>query len=164
MHTRISWLLILSFSTLASPILADNYLVQIGAFRHPSADYADAAQKVGPVANSISASGITRVRVGPFASMNDANRAKSALQTAGYSDAFVLRAGGGVSETRSIGSSRTSLPPVAAKHSRGRDESILSSLSDEVRDRVVVLDGVYHVQDGGEFIPLRDYQRDVQRY
>lgn len=133
---------------LASLAQAGDYTVQIGAFRNPPADFARAAESVGPLQTTRTAAGVTRYRIGEYASEDEADVARIALVEAGYADAFVIRAGG-ARRVASIPPPRTESPPGDP----------LAGVPDHLRARVVLLDGVYHVKDGDRFTPLEEALR-----
>ena len=74
--------------TTALPVRAD-YTVQVGALREPTAEFARAAESVGPVTTRRNADGITLFQVGPYATRKDAATALEALVDAGFEDAFI---------------------------------------------------------------------------
>lgn len=145
---------------LLSPLTAsaEEYSVQIGAFRDVAPSFTQGAEKVGKLYKTKTASGITRIQVGRFASKEEAAIAKTALLGAGYADAFVVRKGvaavrAAPTEKRARGSESSVLRPSAAV----RDP--LAGVPEDLRDRVVILDGRLHVVEGDRFIPLDQYDR-----
>ena len=120
---------------------AEDYTVQIGAFREAPSDFAIAAEAVGEVRTSQTAEGLTRVRIGSYDSAEAAEVARAALLGAGYAGAFVIRASG----TRDV---------VSASPRGTATADPLADLPESIRSRVVLLDGVYHVKDGDVFTPL----------
>ena len=133
---------------LASLAQAGDYTVQIGAFRNPPADYAVRAESVGPLQTTRTAEGVTRFRIGEYASEAEADVARIALVEAGYADAFVIRA---------RGARRVTTIPAPRTESRSGDP--LAGVPAHLRSRVVLLDGVYHVKDGDRFTPLEEALR-----
>ncbi len=131
----------------ASAASAAEYVVQIGAFRRPSQDFAAAARQVGEVTTVVTSSGVTLFQVGTFGSFSEANEARSSLRAAGYADAFVRRAR----------RSAASLPAVsAAPPAEGATR--FERLPAELQARTVYLDGRLHVKEGDRFIPLSEYE------
>ncbi|MEM9175333.1 MAG: SPOR domain-containing protein [Myxococcota bacterium] len=129
---------------------AGDYTVQIGAFRNAPGGFAAEAEAVGPLRTTENAEGVTRFRIGEYGSVSEAEIARAALVAAGYADAFVIRARGGA--------------PVAARtaepmRSSRRAADPLAGVPANLRARVVVLDGAYHVKDGERFIPLDEALR-----
>lgn len=126
---------------------ANDYVVQVGALERPSEPFAERARTIGAVSTSQTDEGMTRYRVGPFSTKVEAEQAKAELRAAGYEDAFVL-------QTRR--SSRTAeLPPVSAGPESAADE--VAALPEDLRRRVVYLDGVLHVKEGDRFTKLSEY-------
>jgi len=78
------------FVVSAGSAAADEYSVQIGAFETPEPGFAEAAEKVGKLYQTRSPGGLTRIQVGRYASLEEANVALRALTGAGYSDAYVV--------------------------------------------------------------------------
>lgn len=136
----------------ASVAQAGDYTVQIGAFRSAPADFAAAAERVGALHTTQTEQGVTRYRIGDYASKDEAESARAALVEAGYTDAFVIRARGG----RRASTSPTS---TEARRPGSRSGDPLAGLPAELRARIVLLDGAYHVKDGDRFIPLEEALR-----
>lgn len=135
----------------AGTALAADYVVQIGALRIPDASFSKPADEVGTVATSKNKDGLTRYRVGVYASKDEASAALRSLQSVGYTDAYVVLVGR-VASAKITKRSRAGTPIGEAV-----DLSMLSQLPEEVRIRVVYLDNVLHLKDEGRFTPLREY-------
>jgi len=147
-----------------------DYAVQIGALSEPNARFADRARDVGAVTTSLTERGITRYRVGRFATKADGRTTLERLRAAGYRDAFLVTTDGAstasyASDTPTYNSSRSiavsDLPEVGAGPPRAPAASArdLSTVPPELEDRTVVLDGRLHVMENGDFIPLSEYLR-----
>ena len=139
-----------SFASLAQ---AGDYTVQIGAFRNAPAGFSSAAERVGPLRTTLTANGVTRYRIGDFASRDAADAARDALVEAGYPDAFVIRSRGAAEMT----AVRSPTAPAM------RDADVgdpLANLPAHLQSRVVLLDGEYHVKDGDRFIKLDEALRN----
>ena len=141
---------------LSIPAAAAEYVVQIGAFRHPNPSFAEAASTVGQVSNRVTASGLTRVEVGSYASRTAAIEALERLRAAGYDDAFVRRSGAGNPAPAAL-APRTPAVSAAPKPRGVQDE--LASLPADIRRRAVILDGRLHIKEGNRFIPIAEYGR-----
>jgi cell division septation protein DedD len=133
----------------AGSALADDYVVQIGAFRQPQADFAERARQVGTVTLSTGTSGLTRFQVGGFATQREAREALTQLRAAGYADAFVRRLASTAAPLEDLPAVGAGPPP----HNTSR----LDALPADLRAKVVYLDGVLHVKEGDRFIPLAEY-------
>ena len=131
----------------ASLAQAGDYTVQIGAFRNAPVDFASAAEDVGSLVTSQTEEGVTRYRIGEYASFRAADEARRALVEAGYADAFVIRA-------RGVGRAA-----ARATESRRPEGDPLAGIPADLRARVVILDGAYHVKDGDRFTPLEEALR-----
>lgn len=153
MIQRASACAIATLSLLAASVSwADDYVVQIGALESPSERFAEPAQAIGDVRTSRAREGLTRYRVGSFPTKSAAEQALARLRAAGYQDAFVLR-------TASVPEG-AALPAVSAAPP-ATDE--LAGLPENLRRRVVYLDGVLHVKEGERFTKLSDYLRSQRR-
>lgn len=139
-----------------SSAIATEYVVQIGAFTKDVRDYLEPARSYGQIVQRATPSGATSYSVGPFGSEVDARTALDLLQEH-YADAFVRQHRGD-----SAGASRTTVAapaaPVIARTGNLNNEQTLASLTAEERERVVYLDGILHVKEGSEFIPLAQYR------
>lgn len=146
--------LIVVFLLGAGAAEAAEYVVQIGAFRNPHADFGEAAAEIGVLSTRESPSGLTRFVVGSFATEAEAQQAMRRLRAAGYSDAFVRRT---IADARAIEDlpAIEELPAVGAGPS---ERSRFESLPRELRARTVYLDGVLHVKEGDRFTPLDEYE------
>lgn len=138
----------------ASGAQASDYVVQIGAFSKDVSDYLEPARSYGQIVERQTSSGATSYSVGPFASESDARTALDLLQEH-YPDAFVRQHQG---DAATIASSRTTTSPVIARTGNLSNAQTLANLTAEERERVVYLDGILHVKEGDEFIPLAQYQ------
>ena len=137
---------------IAGSVSAEPFVVQIGAFRNPQADFGARAAEFGTLSTSRSPEGLTRFEVGTFANEREARRALASIHAAGYTDAFVRRqhAGSRILNIRDL--------PAVGAGPGDRHEARLARLPSELRSRVVILDGVLSVKEGERFIPLDEYE------
>jgi len=150
----------------ATSISAEEYSVQIGAFRKPAPSFTEKAAAVGKLYTTKTASGLTRIQVGRFASKQEAAVAKAALLGAGYADAFVVRKGVAAARTSSTRKDTTQTAPGSPRPAESGvlraspvDRDPLAGVPEDLRDRVVILDGRLHVVEGDQFTPLDEYER-----
>lgn len=139
---------------------ADEWSVQIGAFRSPRAGFADAAQAVGPVSKSLNSAGITRVQVGRYASEAEAMQAQDELRRLGYAGAYVVKKGvvkRGVANQPSSQARVESATSPRASDPGGDLETQLANVPPALRDRVVIVDGRLFIKEGQTFTPLEEY-------
>lgn len=90
------------------------FVVQIGAFRNPSADFAARAAEVGTVSTHRTPGGLTVVHVGSFPNKRQASAAQAQLQAQGYADAFVRSASTATSESYADRLPAVGAPPRTA--------------------------------------------------
>lgn len=141
-------------ATASSNAFASEYVVQIGAFSNDVREYLEPARSYGQIVERATSSGATSYSVGPFGSEVDARTALKLLQEH-YPDAFVRRHWGERAETTT---GPIAVEPVIARTGNLSNEQTLANLTAEERERVVYLDGILHVKEGDEFIPLAQYQ------
>lgn len=147
---------------------AELYTIQIGAFKHPSAQYTEPAQAVGAIYATERDNGVIALSVGRFDSSDSASAALEQIRDA-YPSAYVRRAHGNARQQ--FGSSTTagsSRPAFAASGSvkatptapatQSDADSLLASLSAKERKHVVYLDGELHFKQGEQFVPLAEYR------
>lgn len=139
----------------STSIRADEYRVQIGAFRSPEASFAAAAESVGPVHHSKTAEGVVRIQVGRYATEEEASAARAMLLDAGYTGAFVVRTD---RDAAPAVPSAPSVPSTPSDPSTPKSDP-LAGVPLALRDRVVILDGRIHVVEGDDLIPLDLYLR-----
>lgn len=137
----------------AGPSTAEEYVVQFGALKQPYEAYAEKARQIGSVLKVPTTSGFTRYELGPYESGASAREAMGRLRSVGYRDAYVK--GGGSQPTIST----TRLAPTKAKPSKAVEaRQAIPPLPDDVRSKLVYVDGVLHVKEGDRFTPLVEYQ------
>jgi hypothetical protein len=147
----------LGLCALTYSMVADaQYSVQIAAYARPDSARLDTAQRIGTVHSHVTSKGITRFLVGPYATRDEARSALRMLREAGYADAFV-RADGAATGTAMV--RETVSAPLSDPSSvrSGPNASSWSHLSDEIRSKIVILDGQPHVKEGDRFIALAEY-------
>jgi len=165
-HSRTSKLLstIALAATLIGWSVAGNaaeYAIQVGAFKNPNAGYAENLRGYGEV-NTAQSNSITVFTVGRYGSVAEANADLGRIE-ADYPGAFVRNM---PAAARSVATA--SPRPTAAVQSTSTrirttpDTQLWESLSDSERRRVVYLDGVLHLKQGDQFVPLAEYRRNQQ--
>lgn len=149
-----------------SPAWAE-FSVQIGAFREPAPSFTEKAEGIGKLYRSQSPTGLTRLQVGRFATKKEADVARTALLGAGYAGAFVvekgvrLQAAADSTKNSNVAGSRERV--IVSKRSL-RASDPMAGVPEDLRDRVVILDGRLHVVEGESFIPLDEYLRSQPTY
>ncbi len=146
---------------------AQTYAVQIGAFSNPNAQVLDEARRIGDLYTAPAPNGLTRYRVGPFATEQLALRARDTLRQLGFPDAFIkveqereaMDQPPGEQMSDAEPSPATSEVPAKLVSSGRRELSgdevqYLMSLSPAERSAVVYLDGRLHKKIDGEFVPI----------
>lgn len=134
------------------------YTIQIGAFRNPSMSFTADAARIASVYVTDRGNGIKALSVGSYGSREAAAEALSSLKDQ-YPGAYIAT----LSETALLfeGSDSAAPPPssnIAVRQGpTSVERALLDRLSDAERSRVVYLDGVLHVKNGSEFIPLSEY-------
>lgn len=153
-------LMLIGWTTTAS---ASEYTIQVGAFKNPSQSYADSLRSLGEVNTAQSSSGVTVFTVGRY---NSVDAAKGDLNRIAdqYPGAFVrnMPASARSAEFASNGGSTSSASESAPARETGNsspDTQLWESLSESERRRVVYLDGVLHLKQGDQFVPLDEYRR-----
>ncbi|MCF6236602.1 MAG: SPOR domain-containing protein [Gammaproteobacteria bacterium] len=148
---------------------ADNgsYSIQLGAYKNPDMNIFSAAEEYGALYTEESVYGLTLIKLGHYASRSEAVAVLRTIRDAGFRDAFLTSAGAGIS------SFDEDIPmaeifPVTSSFSNEKNinpESlkIWNQLSDLQRESVIYLDGILHIDEDGQFIPLSDYARKVMQ-
>ncbi len=150
---------------------ADNgsYSIQLGAYKNPDMVIFSAAEEYGTLYTEESAYGLTLIKLGNYASKSEAADVLRAVRNIGFRDAFLSSAGNGVfsvDEDIPMAEVISSAPP--SSHDRmgyvnPESLSIWNKLSDNQRESVIYLDGVLHINEDGQFVPLSDYARRVMQ-
>lgn len=165
-------LFLVSFSVQADDVYVSDgsYAVQLGAYKNPDMTIFSILDEYGTVYTEASADGLTRIKLGNYASRSEAESVLKAIRNIGYRDAFLSPAGDAVSSIDSDIPMAEIVSHVPSSFSYGREgyvnpESlpIWSQLSDYQRENVIYLDGVLHIDEDGQFIPLSDYARRVMQ-
>lgn len=149
-HSRLAAILILMVT--AGPSAADRYVVQFGALKQPYEEYAEKARQIGSVLAVPTKSGFTLYKLGPYESGSSAREAMGRLRSAGYRDAYVKRS---ASQSSISNAPMTATAAMPSKSSASLQD--VSALPDELRSKVVYVDGVLHVKEGDRFTPLTQY-------
>lgn len=150
----------IAFGVLATNTYADNFGVQIGAYKNLSDNVLDKASALGDI-QTIKSGSVTRVVVGSYSSRKSAQTDLDRAQAAGYSDAFITR----LDRTKSLPASYSSNSAHSHTSSTGSHghghthlpnhiNAKLKGLSDEELSRAVILDGKLHFKEGDRFIPI----------
>ncbi len=144
---------IVTFMVAAGPSIADDYVVQFGALKQPYEAYSEKARRIGRVYTVTTTSGFTLYKMGPFESDASAMEAMEKLRSLGYRDAYI----------KDDGSKSEAITPrmvnSTSKTSKDIDPLMaVAALPDAVRSKLVYVDGVLHVKEGDQFIPLGEYR------
>ncbi len=160
-------LFLAGFNAQADDLYVDHgsYSIQLGAYKNPDMTIFSAAEEYGALYTENSTYGLTLIKLGHYASRSEATTVLQAVRSAGFRDAFLSSAGDGafsmdeeipMAEIFPVNSSYSSdenIKPESLK--------IWNQLSDSQRESVIYLDGVLHIDEDGQFIPLTDYARKV---
>lgn len=151
---------LIGWTTTAS---ASEYTIQVGAFKSPSQSYADNLRSFGEVNTAQSSSGVTVFTVGRYNSVDEAKGDLNRIADQ-YPGAFVrnMPASARSADIASSTSSAAAAPaaaPARKARSSSPDTQLWESLSESERRRVVYLDGVLHLKQGDQFVPLDEYRR-----
>jgi hypothetical protein len=157
-----SAIFILCSGFLVTPAMAGNYGVQVGVFRNVSSEFIQELEAFDAV-TTVQREGLTRVIVGDFDTISDANIRLEELQNAGFSDAFVRNTGKARAQSSSHISTNTS---TNEQSSQSQDDSELphyspseqakwDSLSPSQQLNAVLLNGKLHLKQGDKFIPIK---------
>lgn len=146
---------------------AAEYAIQVGAFKSPTQTFAENLRSYGEVNTSQSSSGITIFTVGRYGSVDEAKGDLNRI-AADYPGAFVRNmpsAAGSVDVASMASGASTAATRKVATQQRKKspDTQLWDSLSDSERRRVVYLDGVLHLKQGDQFVPLDEYRRNQAR-
>ncbi len=146
---------------------AQTYAVQIGAFSNPNAQVLDEARRIGELYTAPAPNGLTRYRVGPFATEQLALSARDTLRQLGFPDAFIKLEQdreamdqapvAQISDAEPASAVTSDVPArlVSGRRELTREETeYLLSLSPDERSAVVYLDGRLHKKVDGEFVPV----------
>ncbi len=156
-----------SFNIQADDVSANDgsYAIQLGAYKNPDMTMFSILDEYGTVYTEVSGRGLTRIKLGNYASRSEAEDVLQVIRNIGYRDAFLSPAGGAVSNVDIPVSETISSSPSYSGESYVNPESlpIWSQLSDYQRENVIYLDGVLHIDEDGQFIPLSEYSRKVMQ-
>ncbi len=145
---------------------AAEYAIQVGAFKNPSQAFADEVRQFGEVNTAQNSNGITVFTVGRYDSIDSAQSNLDQVQ-ARYPGAFVRNMPSSASNAGS--NLRPQASEATAAATKKVEQAVASnttpeaklweSLTDSERRRVVYLDGILHLKQGDNFVPLTDYRR-----
>ncbi len=165
----ITLFLILFLAGLNTQADADNgsYSIQLGAYKNPDMNIFSAAEEYGALYTEESAYGLTLIKLGHYASRSEAIAVLRAIRDAGFRDAFLSSAGGGIFSIDEEMPMAETFPATSSfsneKNINPESLKIWNQLSDLQRESVIYLDGVLHIEEDGQFIPLSDYTRKVMQ-
>ncbi len=161
----------LQLSLIALTILGCNiaraaeFTIQVGAFKNPSQAFADEVRQYGEVNTAQNSNGITVFTVGRY---NSKDSAKADLDRvrAKYPGAYLRNMPSAARQQTASPSitavQQTNAAPrnTVAAASATPEAALWESLTDAERRRVVYLDGVLHLKQGDNFVPLSEYRRN----
>lgn len=146
-----------SATLLSGSATAGHFTIQVGAYKDLSREVLDKAESLGAV-DTVRSGSITKVTVGEYSDRATASAALPAVQSAGFSDAFVRQV-----EHSDGSASASAKTPAHGAHAHGKDthvhlpqaiEKRISELTEEQKSKVVLLDGKLHLKEGNTFTPL----------
>ena len=127
---------------LTSQIHAGDYSIQLSAARTPQLAAFTALEKFGNLYTTNANNGFIRTRLGPFYSKPAALETLAKVHAAGHPNAFLVNADANTSiKTSTLEYNPQTLPE-------------LQMLNAEQQANIVNLDGVLHIKEGVNFIPL----------
>lgn len=151
-HYKILALLII----VAGPVSAGQYAVQLEASKSPQLERYKQLSVHGELYTVAADNGYIRTRLGPYDSKAAALAVLEQVHEAGYADAFLAKYNsGGITAGSSVASS-------ASRHQYDVENFDVRSLPEwgnltpEQQSNIVYLDGVLHVKNGDEFIPMEE--------
>ena len=138
------------------------YTIQIGAYADPSHAPLDEAREIGNVTMTPGRDGLTRIRVGDYATEADAQLTLERLRGAGYADAYIHESRGTKSTPASVMSAAPAAQATAMAPVRGRgvgaSEARLAAARAKVSPdqymNIVYLDGRLMLKEGDQFTAL----------
>lgn len=148
-------LALMGWSTTAS---ATEYSIQVGAFKSPSQAYADDLRSYGEVNTAQGGSGVTVFTVGRYNSL-DAAKADLNRVADDYPGAFVRNMPAAARSADQAIPRKAATQQSSTPKTQTSDTMLWESLSESERRRVVYLDGVLHLKQGDQFVPLAEYRR-----
>lgn len=164
--------LALFLSAAAANVSANDYTVQVGAYKSLTNEEISKAERHGDVYKSVSGNNLTRLHVGRYTTRAEAVAKRKQLVNSGYSDAFITRIS--VSEpaaTTSFSSSYaqekvtqqkrfTSAPSDISKYQRkAPSQNNLSGLNADEKSKAAFLDGKLRIVSNGNFYTLEQYRQ-----
>jgi len=137
------------------------FTIQVGAFKNPSEAFANQVREYGEVNTAQSGNDITVFMVGRFDTLAQANNGLAQVRSA-YPSAFVRNMPAAARRATAQPNTASAANTAAAETSTP-DTQLWAALSDDERRRVVYLDGVLHLKQGDQFIPLTEYHQAQTR-
>lgn len=133
----------------AQPSVAQ-YAVQVGAYKDPSTIDTGQLGTFGDVQLNPGADGITRIRVGSFATAQAADSTLRALRNAGYSDAYIMASNRRASTAYSAPTrARVDNDDLGTRYLAAKAKLPAAS-----EGQIVVVDGRLMLKLGDQFRPL----------
>ena len=141
-----------------------SYALQVGAYKQLDMALLSTLEQYGTLYTEETDQGLTRVKLGNYASRAEAEDTLKMIRNMGFQDAFLSSASGGVSNFEAD----APIVEMASSYSSNgyvNPESlpIWNQLSDDQRENVIYLDGILHIEEDGQFIRLSDYARKVMQ-
>ena len=135
---------------------ATEFTIQVGAFKNPSDAFANQVREYGEVNTAQRDNNITLFTVGRYDSVDSAKQELDRIRGA-FPGAFIRNMP--AAARRSQASTPRETAVANETDSAIPDAQIWESLSAAERSRVVYLDGVLHLKQGDQFVPLAEYRR-----
>jgi len=149
-------------------VSANDYTVQIGAYKYLSQRTINSAERFGQIFKSKTNTNLTRIQIGSFANRYEAASLLKQLRSAGYSDAYItllntditsnstdnyaLRSGDSsqyVSDVNNLDITTTNAPIV---------EATFDNLTEDEKSKATYLDGDLRIFENGQFMTVAQYR------
>jgi len=154
-------------------VSANDYTVQIGAYKYLSQRTINSAERFGQIFKSKTSTNLTRIQIGSFANRYEAASLLKQLRSAGYSDAYItllnadfmanstdnyaLRSENSnqyTSEANNLDSIATNLNTTNAPPA----EATFDNLTEDEKSKATYLDGSLRIFENGEFMTVAKYR------
>ncbi len=136
---------------------ANDFTVQIGAYKYLSQDIVNDAEAYGQVFQSKSRNQLTRIQVGAFQSRSQAASLLRQLRSAGYRDAYITLLdydiASNLPNNTDYGVAASTQVKTAAPI-----EITFDSLTEDEKSKATYLDGKLQIFENGQFLSVSQYR------
>ena len=151
---------------LTSQAVADDYTVQVGAYRSLSNQVIEQAKLHGETFQRNGSDNLQRLSVGRFYSRRDAIGLRNTLRASGFADAFItnLDSNSASSSTYDYSSDRqnSSVQTTYSDTTKSNSSSYtIEQLSEEERSKATYLDGQLRILSDGKFYTVEQYRQYI---